>query len=149
VRSHTHRIRSHTPGRGWHRWREAVEAFPLQRVFLVCAGGLEARPASTVDTPDRRSSRNHAAPRTPGSGGSRTSFTAPPTRASPRSPVRLARPTAIGTQPSVERQQLLELSVLLLELPKAIYVNGFERPETLAPRVDRLLADAVLLRQTC
>jgi hypothetical protein len=31
----------------------------------------------------------------------------------------------------------------LLELPKALYVNGFEGPETLALRVDRLLADAV------
>jgi hypothetical protein len=88
---------------GWHRWREAVEAFPLQRVFLVGAGGLEARPASTVDTPDRRSSRNHAASSSPGSGGSRTSDTAPPTRASPRSLARLARPTAIGIRWSIER----------------------------------------------
>jgi len=43
------------------------------------------------------------------------------------------------------RHELLELRVLLLELPKPFHVHRFKLPESLAPGVDRLLADAVLL----
>jgi hypothetical protein len=41
--------------------------------------------------------------------------------------------------------QLLELGVLLLELPKPLHVDRLQLAESLAPGVDRLLADAVLL----
>jgi hypothetical protein len=40
---------------------------------------------------------------------------------------------------------LLQPAVLLLQSAQALHIGGFEGPVPLPPRVDRLIADAVLL----